>query len=185
MLGPGTEEGGVTPQSAEREEPLRILMASPVGRLGIEFRGKAVTRLVIQPSRKDAKSYTPLDKVKMDDFLLEALGRLSEYFAGVRKNPGIDVDLDANDLDEVSLRVLTEVRRVPYGRTWSYKRLAETAGLRDGYNLVRSILNTNPVPILVPCHRIVPNKGGSGTWIGGPKKKEKLLKIEAKGAKNL
>lgn len=183
MLGGSAEERSPAPREAEREEPIRLLMASPVGQLGIEFHGPKVTRIVIQPSRADAKTYQPIDKVRMTDFLLEALGRLSEFFAGVRRDPRIEVDLAANELDELSLRVLTEVQRIPYGRTWTYKRLAEASGLRDGYNLVRSVLNTNPIPILVPCHRVVPNRGGSGSWIAGTKKKERLLRIERKGSR--
>ena len=152
--------------------------------MGIEFTGTRVRRLVIQPSRKEAASYRTINKIKMTDFLLEALGRLSEYFAGVRADPEIEVDLSANDLDELSMRVLTEVQRIPYGRTWTYKRLAEASGMREGYNMVRSILSTNPIPILVPCHRVVPNRGGPGAWIGGTKKKGKLLRIEKKGAES-
>ncbi|MEE2775550.1 MAG: methylated-DNA--[protein]-cysteine S-methyltransferase [Acidobacteriota bacterium] len=156
-------------------------MASPVGRLGIEFHGAKVAAIVVQPSRSEAKHYKPIHKVKMTDFLLEALGRLSEYFVSVRQDPEIEVDLRAASLDEFSQRVFTEVQRIPYGRTWTYKRLAEASGLRDGHNLVRSVLSSNPIPILIPCHRVTPNKGGAGAWIAGTKKKEKLLRIERKG----
>jgi methylated-DNA-[protein]-cysteine S-methyltransferase len=179
MLGGSKEDQGPALLGAEVDEPVRLLMASPVGRLGIEFRGEVVTRLVVQPDRREAKLFKPLDKVSLDDFLLEALGRLSEYFAGVRPDPEIEVDLESNDLDDFARRVLREVRRIPSGRTWSYKRLAEASGRREAYNRVRSILSINPIPILVPCHRVVPNKGGAGAWIGGTKKKEKLLKLES------
>lgn len=182
MLGTSTEDRGPALQGVEAEEPLRILMASPVGRLGIEFRGEVVTRLVIQPDRREARLFKPLDKVVLSDFLLEALGRLSEYFAGVRADPKIEVDLEANDLDAYSRRVLREVRRIPYGKTWTFKRLAEATGRREAYNLVRSILAHNPIPILVPCHRVVPNKGGAGAWIAGTTKKQKLLRLERSGA---
>lgn len=175
----GAKDGAAAARpDVEEAQAFRVLMASPIGRLGITFRGKAVTRLVIQPSRREVKSYQPLDKVKLTDFLMEALGRLSEYFAGVRQDPEIEVRLDPNEVDEFSRRVLKEVRRIPYGRTWTYKRLAEASGRRNAYNLVRSILAANPIPVLIPCHRVVPGKGGAGSWIAGTKKKEKLLKLE-------
>jgi O-6-methylguanine DNA methyltransferase len=153
-------------------------MASPIGRLGIEFQDQAVTRLVIQPSAQDAKQFQSLHDVDLTDFLIEAIGRLSEYFAGVRADPAIAVDLTANDLDDFSRRVLTEVTRIPYGRTWTYKKLAEASGKRDAHGLVRRILLANPIPVLVPCHRVVPERGGGGAWIGGTRKKEKLIRME-------
>ena len=182
MVGGKRDASDAVLEEVPKEEIVRILMASPIGRLGIEFRGTAVTRLVIQPSRREAKSFLPLDKIHLTDFLMEALGRLSEYFAGVRSDPEIEVDLSTSDLDPYTRRVLKEVRRVPYGKSWSYKKLAEASGRRTAYNLVRSVLATNPIPILIPCHRVLPTKGGAGSWIGGTKKKERLLRIEKQGA---
>jgi methylated-DNA-[protein]-cysteine S-methyltransferase len=157
-------------------------MTSPIGKLGIDFRDQVVTRIVLQPSAREAKEYQSLHDVELTEFLMEALGQLSEYFAGVRADPAIQVDLQANDLDDFSRRVLAEVQRIPYGKTWTYKRLAEAVGKRDAGTQIRKILLTNPIPVLVPCHRVIPNKGGPGAWIGGTRKKEKLLRMERKGA---
>jgi methylated-DNA-[protein]-cysteine S-methyltransferase len=157
-------------------------MASPIGRLGIEFRDQVVTRVVIQPSAVEAKRYQTLHDVELTDFLIEAIGRLSEYFAGVRADPAISIDLQANDLDEFSRHVLAEVCKIPYGRTWTYKKLAEAAGRPEEHGPVRRILLANPIPVLVPCHRVVPERGGAGAWIGGTRKKEKLLRVERKGS---
>ncbi|HVR28682.1 MAG TPA: methylated-DNA--[protein]-cysteine S-methyltransferase [Thermoanaerobaculia bacterium] len=157
-------------------------MPSPIGRLGIEFRDQAVTRLVVQPSALEAKQFQSLHDVELTDFLTEAIGRLSEYFAGVRADPAIAVDLTANDLDDFSRRVLTEVCRIPYGKTWTYKKLAEACGRREAPSQVRRILAANPIPVLVPCHRVVPERGGAGAWIGGTRKKEKLIRIERRAS---
>jgi len=181
MLQPG-KDGGPTALREVRPEPLRVLMTSPIGKLGIEFRDQVVTRIVLQPSAREAKEYQSLHDLDLTEFLMEALGQLSEYFAGVRSDPAIQVDLQANDLDELSRRVLAEVRRIPYGKTWTYKKLAEAVGKRDAATQIRKILMANPIPVLVPCHRVVPNKGGAGAWIGGTKKKERLLRLERKGA---
>ncbi len=159
-----------------------MLMTSSIGKLGIVFRDEVVTRIVLNPSAREAKEYQSLHDVELTEFLMEALGQLSEYFAGVRADPAIQVDLQANDLDDFSRRVLAEVQRIPYGKTWTYKKLAEAVGKRDAGTQIRKILLTNPIPVLVPCHRVIPNKGGPGAWIGGTRKKEKLLRMERKGA---
>ena len=177
------KEAGTGPESVaddEKEvEPVRVLMASPIGRLALEFRGTAVVSLIIQPERKDARRYKTLDKIQLTDFLMEALGRLSEYLASVRSNPDLEIDLEASEVSGFALRVLRQTQRIPHGRTWTYARLAEAAGRPGSYRLVQAALAQNPIPILIPCHRVVPSRGGAGGYIAGTKKKEKLLKIES------
>jgi methylated-DNA-[protein]-cysteine S-methyltransferase len=182
MLQVGKDGGPPALREVRAPEPLRVLMTSPIGKLGIEFRDQVVTRIVLQPSAREAKEYQSIHDLDLTEFLMEALGQLSEYFAGVRSELPIEVDLNANELDEFSRRVLAEVRRIPYGKTWTYKKLAEQLGKRDAGTLIRKALLVNPIPVLVPCHRVVPNKGGAGAWIGGTKKKERLLRLERKGA---
>jgi methylated-DNA-[protein]-cysteine S-methyltransferase len=182
MLQAGKDGGPPALRDARTPEPLRVLTTSPIGKLGIVFQDQLVTRIVLQPSAKEAKEYQSLHDVELTEFLMEALGQLSEYFAGVRADPAIRVDLQANDLDDFSRRVLAEVQRIPYGKTWTYKKLAEAIGKRDAGTQIRKALLANPIPVLVPCHRVVPNKGGPGAWIGGTKKKEKLLRMERRGA---
>ena len=179
-----TDEASVGKESADEVEepeiePVRLLVSSPIGRLGIEFRETAVTSVVIQPDRKQARTYKSLDKIELTDFLLEALGRLSEHLTGLRGNPEIDIDLEHLNLSEFSRRVLRHTSRIPWGRTQTYKKLAESTGRPNAYRLVQSVLLQNPIPILIPCHRVIPSKGGVGGYIAGTKKKEKLLKIEA------
>jgi methylated-DNA-[protein]-cysteine S-methyltransferase len=182
MLQAGKDGGPPALREVRTPEPLRVLMTSPIGKLGIVFRDQVVTRIVLNPPAKEAKNYQSLHDVDITEFLEEALGRLSEYFAGVRADPAIQVDLQANQLDDLALRVLAEVQRIPYGKTWTYKKLAEAVGKRDAGNQIRKILLANPIPVLVPCHRVIPNKGGPGAWIGGTNKKQKLLRMERKGA---
>ena len=182
MLQGGKEGGPTALREVRPQAPTRVLMPSPIGRLGIEFRDQVATRIVLQPSAREAKDFQSLHDLELTQFLEDALAQLSEYFAGVRADPGIAVDLQANHLDEFARRVLAEVCRIPYGKTWTYRKLAETCGRRDAGNLVRKILMANPIPVLVPCHRVVPNKGGAGAWIGGTRKKEKLLRLERRGS---
>ena len=167
-------------EEAQEAEPLRVLMGSPIGRLAIEFRDNKVTSLIIQPDRKQARKYKSLDKIKMTDFLLEALGSLSEHLAGLRGDAGLEIDLGRTELSDFARRVLRHTGRIQHGRTMTYKKLAESTGRPDAYRVVQAVLAQNPIPILIPCHRVIPSKGGVGGYIGGTKKKEKLLSIEAR-----
>ena len=167
--------------------PLRVLIPSALGDLGIEFQERTVTHLVIAPKRKEKASFTPLkDALKQagGDFLDEALGRFSEFLAGARRKLDIEHIIDP-ELDPFVRRVLREVRGIPYGETRTYHKIASGVGEPDAYRLVRSALMTNPIPILIPCHRVVPVKSGPGSWIGGTKKKGWILKLEAETQRGL
>lgn len=170
---------GAAEEECEDSPPIqRVLLPSPLGSLGLEFRGETVTRFVIVPERKERKLYQPIADVDRSDFLDEALGRLLEYFAGARQNLHLDFDLSESGLDEFAMRVLTATQEIPYGETRTYQKLASFVGAPDSYRLIRSILVSNPLPILLPCHRVVPRKGGAGSYVGGTKKKDWLLKME-------
>lgn len=172
-------------EPANEAPPLRVLVPSPLGGLGIEFVGKRVTLLVITPRPSLRKTFATLKETDRSEFLDEALGRLSEYFAGARRDPQIEIDLGPSQLPDFHRRVLMETRRIPYGSTRSFQKLAAAVGEPDSYRLVRSILMANPIPILVPCHRVVTRKGSPGSYIAGERKKAWLLKLEAKGVSGL
>jgi len=160
-------------------ETVRVLVPTKLGPLGIEFRHTAIVRVLIAPRASVRRQFHPLSAFEDSDFLDEVLGRISEYFAGARRNLELEYDLGPSELDGFARRVLRETARVPYGRTRTYKEIAEAAGRPDSYRQVMAILDKNPLPILVPCHRIVPNKSGTGSWVGGAAKKKWLLKLEA------
>jgi methylated-DNA-[protein]-cysteine S-methyltransferase len=169
----------------EAVEPFRILVPSPIGQLGIEFRRATVCRIWIQPPRRDRKLFRPLKEVKRSEFLDEALGQLSEYFAGARTQLELNWDLGPSGVTGFSRRVLHETARVPYGQTQTHQKIAALAGDPSAYRLVRSILAANPIPILIPCHRIVPKRGGTGSYVAGEKKKHWLLRLESRGVEQI
>lgn len=179
---PGAAPGAPAPPAPPAVTPLRVLVPSPLGTLGIEFMGQAVSRLRIAPPARDKKSYVPFTKVRRNDFLDEALGRLSEYFAGARRALEIEVDLGPCGADAFARRVLRETGKVPYGRTRSYQAIAEAAGRPEAYRQVLSILLANPIPIVIPCHRVVTHKSGPGSYIAGARKKQWLLRLEEQSA---
>lgn len=162
-------------------EPVRIRIPSPLGTLGIELTGEILTRVVIVPKGRERnlfRSFADLKRSERSDFLDEVLGRFSEYFAGARKNLDLEYDLKATGITGFPRRVLRQTAKIPYGRTRTYREIAEASGNPEGYRQVLSILGANPLPIVVPCHRVTTSKSGAGSYIAGVKKKNWLLRLE-------
>ncbi len=142
----------------------------------------AITRIVIAPAGRVKRLYFPLADYEESEYLDEVFGRLSEYLAGARRSLDLVYQLDGKELDSFSRRVLRETSRTPYARTRTYKELAEASGRPDAYRQVMVILERNPLPLLIPCHRIVPSRSGIGKWVGGSQRKRWLLKMEKESA---
>ena len=175
---PGAQEESATPVREATPQPLRVLMPSPIGPLGLELQGTAVTRLLIDPAGADRAGFTPLHKIDGSDALDEIFGHLSEYFASARRKLEIEFDLGPCGVNGLARRVLKETAKIPYGRTRTHQGLAEAIGRPDATRQVVSILLENPIPILIPCHRVVPLKG-IGSFIGGTERKRWLLEMES------
>ena len=164
-------------------EPTRIRIPSPLGTLGIELTGEVLTRVVIVPKgkeRNEFRAFADLKRSERSDFLDEVLGRFSEYFAGARKNLNLEYDLKATGVTGFARRVLRQTAKIPYGRTRTYREIAESSGMPEGYRQVLSMLTANPLPIVIPCHRVTTTKSGAGSYIAGVKKKDWLLRMEAR-----
>ena len=164
-------------------EPTRIRIPSPLGTLGIELTGELLTLVVIVPKgreRNSFRAFADLKRSERSDFLDEVLGRFSEYFAGARKNLDLQYDLKAIGITGFNRRVLRQTAKIPYGRTRTYRDIAEAAGLPEGYRQVLSVLSVNPLPLVIPCHRVTTSKSGVGSYIAGVKKKVWLQRLEAR-----
>jgi O-6-methylguanine DNA methyltransferase len=162
-------------------EPTRIRIPSPLGTLGIELTGEVLTHVVIVPKGRERNKYrafADLKRSERSDFLDEVLGRFSEYFAGARKNLDLEYDLKATGVTGFTRRVLRQTAKIPYGRTRTYREIAEFSGQPEGYRQVLSILTANPLPLVIPCHRVTTSKSGAGSYIAGVKKKNWLLRLE-------
>jgi methylated-DNA-[protein]-cysteine S-methyltransferase len=156
------------------------LTDSPVGDLLVAATKRGVCRISFDPEPEHelewlARAYglrvlrasRPLDRPRRE---------LDEYFDGKRKEFELPVDLAA--LPSFQQLVLTELQLVPYGATATYGRLAERIGRPRAARAVGGALNKNPVPIVVPCHRIVGASGSLVGYAGGLERKEKLLALE-------
>ncbi|MFN8222380.1 MAG: methylated-DNA--[protein]-cysteine S-methyltransferase [Gaiellales bacterium] len=101
---------------------------------------------------------------------------LDEYFAGRRTM--FDLSLDLRGLPPFTVSVLAELAKVPYGRTATYRDLAERVGKPSASRAVGTVMNRNRIPIVLPCHRIVGSSGSLVGYAGGLELKERLLRLE-------
>lgn len=106
----------------------------------------------------------------------EAIRQLGEYFAGKRRDFDLPLRLDGT---EFQLLVLQELRKIPYGETTSYRDIAARIGRPQAMRAVGAANGRNPIPIIVPCHRVVGASGDLTGFGGGLDTKEALLRLEA------
>ncbi|MCB1280978.1 MAG: methylated-DNA--[protein]-cysteine S-methyltransferase [Salinibacterium sp.] len=109
---------------------------------------------------------------------LDAAAReLDEYFAGRRT--AFDLPLDLSLSTGFRRTVLGHLREIGYGSTESYAQVAEAAGSPRAVRAVGSACATNPLPVIVPCHRVLRSDGSLGGYLGGLEAKRALLALEA------
>jgi methylated-DNA-[protein]-cysteine S-methyltransferase len=104
--------------------------------------------------------------------------QLDEYFAGRRT--AFDLPLDFRLSKGFRRAVLAHLPRIAYGRTESYAQVAAAAGSPKAVRAVGTACATNPLPVVVPCHRVVRSDGSFGGYVGGAKAKQTLLALEAR-----
>jgi methylated-DNA-[protein]-cysteine S-methyltransferase len=156
------------------------LTDSPVGKLLVATTDRGVCRISFDPEPEAelewlARSYG-VRVLHSPNPLVPIRRQLDEYFE--RKRRTFDVAVDLSALPGFQRLVLDELQRVPYGATNTYGGLAARIGRPRAARAVGGALNRNPVPIVVPCHRIVGASGSLVGYAGGLARKEKLLTLE-------
>jgi methylated-DNA-[protein]-cysteine S-methyltransferase len=101
---------------------------------------------------------------------------LDEYFGGRRR--GFDLDIDWSLTSGFTRRVLQATAAIPFGEVSTYKDVAAAAGSERATRAAGNALGSNPLPIVVPCHRVLRSGGKLGGYTGGLEKKQRLLAIE-------
>jgi methylated-DNA-[protein]-cysteine S-methyltransferase len=155
---------------------------SPLGPLLVAATGAGVVRVAFTGEGHDAvlarlaREVSP--RVLRAPARLEGAARqLEEYFAGRRR--GFDLPLDLRLARGFRREVLGHLLEVGYGRTASYAGLAALTSSPRAVRAVGSACATNPLPLLVPCHRVVRSDGAPGHYLGGAPAKRALLALEA------
>lgn len=104
-----------------------------------------------------------------------AITQIAEFLEGNRTDFSVPIRLKGTDF---KMKVWNEMRKIPYGDTITYKELAHRIYSPNGYRAVANACGANPLPILIPCHRIVASGGKSGGYTGGLEIKLALLELE-------
>lgn len=149
------------------------LMDSPLGPLLLGSNGEALTLINFQES-DGAMTPRPAWRKARSPFS-EAVRQLKAYFAGELKR--FDLPLAPRGTD-FQLKVWEALRRIPYGETRTYGHLARQMGMPTGSRAVGAANGRNPLPVVVPCHRIIGSDGSLTGFYGGLRLKHALLGLE-------
>lgn len=155
---------------------------SPVGTLLLAATGVGLVRVAYASENHDAVLQTLADRISPR--VLEAPKRLDviaheleQYFAGRRRT--FDVALDWRLSSGFRRTVLGHLSDIGYGHTASYAAVAELAGNPKAVRAVGTACATNPMPVVVPCHRVLRSDGSLGGYLGGVEAKRALLDLES------
>jgi methylated-DNA-[protein]-cysteine S-methyltransferase len=185
--GTGADAGPLVAELSERaaaEGLLDVAYAttdSPVGPILVAATPRGLVRIAYPRERPDdvltelAREVSPRVLESPSD-LDQVRRELDEYFEHRRE--GFDLPLDWRLSHGFRQDVLRELARIPYGETVTYAQLAERAGSPRAYRAAGSACGSNPIPIVVPCHRVVRAGGAIGGYGGGPEVKQYLLELE-------
>ena len=116
------------------------------------------------------------DGVQSDRSFRKTLLQLNRYLKGERTE--FEADVDISHLPDFTRAVLDEVRRIPFGETRSYAWVARTLGKGSASRAVGQAVKKNPVPIIIPCHRVVRQDGSIGGFSMENVSKDYLLRLE-------
>jgi methylated-DNA-[protein]-cysteine S-methyltransferase len=163
-------------------------VASPVGPLRLAASERGLAHISFAASESEGAAAAELERRGFDarpadeappganDVLARARTELDEYFAGRRHD--FDLPLDWSGVSPFTLATLEATAAVPFGRLDTYGSIADRIGKPGASRAVGNALGANPLPVIVPCHRIVAAGGAIGGYTGGLGIKQRLLAIE-------
>jgi len=155
---------------------------SPFGTLLVVAGDAGIVRIALGAESEDevlddlARRISPRIGRRGRGGITAARQQLDRYFAGELTH--FDLPLDWRLTRGFRREVLHETAAIPYGRTASYAEMADRAGSPRAVRAAGSALATNPLPIVVPCHRVLRSDGAVGSYLGGSTMKEALLEME-------
>ena len=162
------------------------LLRTPVGVLRVTASERGVTAIERVPRASVASRAKVSGRAKVSRTQVSpraarhadtAVRQLREYFAGTRRKFAVSLDLDGTEFQQQAWAAMCGIR---YGHTLSYAQQAKAIGKPKAVRAVGSANGANPVPIIVPCHRVLPSGGGIGQFGGGVPAKEWLLRREGR-----
>ncbi len=154
------------------------LADSPLGTLLVAATDRGLCRIAYDPDRGLDELSRAFGRrvLRVPRRLDEVRRELDEYFD--RRRTSFDLELDLSPRPEFQQRVLLRLARVPYGETTTYGALAAAVGSPRAARAVGGAMNRNPIPIVLPCHRVVGAGGRLVGYAGGLDRKRALLRLE-------
>ncbi len=185
--GPSADLEGSLVERAESEGLLDVAYASvdsPLGPLTVAGTSAGLVRVAYADYRSQDEILEDL-AARVSPRVLEAPARLDpvrreldEYFEGRRTS--FDVPIDWTLTRGFTREVLKATARIPYGEVGSYASVAGQAGSPRAVRAAGNALGANPMPVVVPCHRVLRSGGALGGYTGGIERKEFLLRLEGR-----
>jgi methylated-DNA-[protein]-cysteine S-methyltransferase len=157
-----------------QNEPVRneLVVASPVGKLRLVASEKGLVAIDV---RKNVKQEVTAKNPSAQAVLIQTKKQLEQYFAGKRTTFDVALDLVGTEFQVQAWRALC---RIPFGKTISYGQQAANIKKPKAFRAVGSANGKNPIPIIVPCHRVVASDGSLGGYSLGLRMKKQLLALE-------
>ncbi len=146
-------------------------IATPLGRLHVVVTDDALVR-VLFPGEKSSLRH---ERDPKHPLIIEVKTQLAEYFAGARRIFDLPLFVEGTPFQQKAWKVLL---KIPYGKTITYADEAKRLRNADAVRAVGAANGKNPIPVIIPCHRVVPKSGGFGGYSGGEHRKKLLLKLE-------
>lgn len=170
----------VVPSSAIRRAGYGSI-ESPIGQLYIAASDQGVCEIGFGSSESESVFQHHLKErgfrpVPDWNAVADVARQLQEYFSGKRRQ--FQVPLDLSGVSPFTRGVLTATHQVPYGQLSTYRDIAQQVGRPSATRAVGNALGRNPIPVIVPCHRIVRSDSSLGGYTGGLEIKERLLSLE-------
>lgn len=149
---------------------------------------KGLRILVLPEERKEDVLFKIREMLGYNHLIEENRGwenliqKIKKYFTG-KKIDFSDWQLNLDNYTSFQKKILQTVKKIPYGKTRSYKWVAQTAGYPRAYRAVGNTMRNNPLPLIIPCHRVIKNNGMLGGFSGeeGIALKKKMIDLESAG----
>ena len=154
-------------------------MDSPIGRLCLSGNESGLTRILFE--HEETKASADSAWIEDTNNFQEPIQQLTEYFCGERQTFEIPLSPNGTPFQK---SVWGKLQLIPYGETTTYGEIADALDNPNGSRAVGTANGQNPIPILIPCHRVIGSDGSLTGYAGGIEIKDFLLKLERKHAQS-
>jgi methylated-DNA-[protein]-cysteine S-methyltransferase len=158
------------------EREARLVVNSPIGDLVVSGTDEFVTEVLLPVPGREVVA--PSERANCRGPVLDAARQLDEYFARRRKTFDLPLSVSGTEFQQ---RVWLTLAEIPYGQTISYAELARWVERPQAFRAVGQANGANPIPVILPCHRVIAADGTIGGYGGGLPAKRLLLALESDG----